>query len=114
VRTLAQVEEHENVRLPGSDVQAGSLVLSRGDVIRSGGGELGTLAFVGKSRVKVYQKPVVALLSTGNELVDLNNPREETHEGAWSGIYDTNRPALSALLQGLGYEVLDLGIMPDE
>jgi gephyrin len=114
VRTRAQVPTGENVRAPGSDVRAGALVLGAGDIVRSGGGELGTLAFVGRTAVRVHKRPVVALLSTGNELVDVAAPRTQEKSGTWGGIFDTNRPALGALLKGLGYDVLDLGIVRDE
>ncbi|KAJ7461926.1 molybdenum cofactor biosynthesis protein [Mycena latifolia] len=114
VECLAQVPAGENVRAPGSDVRNGDLVLQKGDVVRSEGGEIGTLAFVGRKEVEVYKRPVVALLSTGNELVDLQDPRPQSSEEEWGGIFDTNRPALHAVLQGLGYEVIDLGIVPDD
>lgn len=52
VETLAQIPSQENVRSPGSDVQKGDLVLQRGEVIGSGGGEIGTLAFVGRKQVR--------------------------------------------------------------
>ncbi|KAH6912474.1 molybdenum cofactor biosynthesis protein [Coprinopsis sp. MPI-PUGE-AT-0042] len=113
VETLAQIPAGENVRQPGSDVRKGDLVMQAGDVITSVGGEIGTLAFVGKQQVKVYKKPVVALLSTGNELVDLQGSDVTQGSDSWGGIYDTNRPALQAVLQGLGYEVVDFGIVPD-
>ena len=51
VKTLAQVSKGENVRLPGSDVRTGDLVLQKNDVITSLGGEIGTLAFVGRKEV---------------------------------------------------------------
>jgi gephyrin len=58
---------------------------------------------------------VVALLSTGNEIVDLHaQDNTQTGEDGWDGIYDTNRPSLSAALENMGYEVLDLGIVTDE
>jgi gephyrin len=63
----------------------------------------------------VYKKPVVALLSTGNELVDLQD--ESLHDSnteKWAGVWDTNRPSLKAALEGLGYQVVDLGIVHDE
>lgn len=65
----------------------------------------------------MIRKPVVAILSTGNELVDVHAaesarlPSESAEQ--WTGIYDTNRPSLQAALEGLGYEVIDLGIAPD-
>lgn len=62
--------------------------------------------------MEVYRKPVVALLSTGNEIVDLQKPVSPSD--GWGGIFDTNRPSLQAALEGLGCEVVDLGIVPDE
>ena len=65
--------------------------------------------------MSVVKKPVVALLSTGNELVDLQAPAStQISSEEWGGIYDTNRPALRAVLEGLGYEVVDLGIVVDQ
>ncbi|KAF8635012.1 hypothetical protein AX15_000594 [Amanita polypyramis BW_CC] len=113
VKTLAQVHPGENVRKPGSDVRKGDLVLQAGDRILSSGGEVGTLAFVGRKLVNVYRKPVVAIFSTGNELVDAQDPAPPSGNN-WGGIFDTNRPSLQAALQGVGYEVVDLGIIPDE
>ena len=56
---------------------------------------------------------MVALLSTGNELLDVQSPTPLPSDG-WGGIWDTNRPSLQAALEGLGYEVMDLGIVPDK
>ncbi|KAI0340818.1 molybdenum cofactor biosynthesis protein [Trametopsis cervina] len=120
VEALAQVDPGENVRAAGSDARQGDLVLERGTIVGAHGGELGTLAFVGRSVVRVHRKPVVALLSTGNELLDIEAPLTGSGEGGggqhgdgWGGIWDTNRPSLRAALEGLGYAVLDLGIVPD-
>ncbi|KAF9266182.1 hypothetical protein L218DRAFT_922674 [Marasmius fiardii PR-910] len=110
VETLAQVTPGENVRDPGSDVRKGDLVLQKGERITSAGGELGTLVFVGQRKVEVFKKPVVAILSTGNEIIDL---KSSPSPGSWNS-WDTNRPSLHAALQGMGYEVVDLGIVPDE
>ncbi|KNZ76431.1 Gephyrin, partial [Termitomyces sp. J132] len=113
IEILIKVPEKENIRFPGTDVRVGDIVLQKGDIITSGGGEVGTLAFVGKKEVEVYRKPIVALLSTGNELIDLQNP--VSHSGNdWGGIYDTNRPSLHAALEGMGYQVVDLGIVSDD
>ncbi|KAI6127386.1 hypothetical protein EDD16DRAFT_1702467 [Pisolithus croceorrhizus] len=113
VKTLAQVSPGDNVRQPGSDVRKGELVMQMGEVITSAGGEVGTLAFVGRKEVKVVRKPVVALLSTGNELLDLQSPKPIPGDG-WGGIWDTNRPSLQAALEGMGYKVVDLGIASDD
>ncbi|THH18195.1 hypothetical protein EW146_g2730 [Bondarzewia mesenterica] len=102
----------ENVRSAGSDVQKGDLVLQKGELLHSAGGEIGTLVFVGRKEVKVVRKPVVAILSTGNEILDLQNPQSLSGDG-WGRIWDTNRPSLQAALEGLGYEVVDLGIVAD-
>ncbi|KAI9574318.1 MoaB/Mog domain-containing protein [Boletus coccyginus] len=113
VKTLVQVPAGENTRQPGSDVRTGDLVLQKDDVITSLGGEVGTLSFVGRKEVKVRRKPVIALLSTGNEILDLQSPNPLPSDG-WGGIYDTNRPSLQATLEGMGYTVVDLGIVPDD
>ncbi len=60
----------------------------------------------------MHPKPVVAILSTGNELLDLQKPITVEGDG-WGGIWDTNRPSLQAALEGFGYQVLDLGIVSD-
>ncbi|THG96875.1 hypothetical protein EW026_g5030 [Hermanssonia centrifuga] len=112
VEALAQVSPGENVRRPGSDVKEGDLVLEKGQILHSSGGEIGTLAFVGRTRTLVHPKPVVAILSTGNELLDLQKPITVEGDG-WGGIWDTNRPSLQAALEGFGYQVLDLGIVSD-
>ncbi len=114
IESLAQLDPGENVRKPGSDAKQGDLVLEKGTVIHAHGGEIGTLAFVGRTAVQVYKKPVVAILSTGNELLDLQAPDNKIEGDGWGGIWDTNRPSLRAALEGLGYTVLDLGIVPDD
>lgn len=113
VETLAQIPVGENIREPGSDVKTNELVLQKGEVITSRGGEIGTLAFVGRKEVEVYRKPVVALLSTGNEVVDLQAKNSHSSDD-WGGVFDTNRPSLQAALEGMGYEVVDLGVVSDD
>lgn len=113
VKTLVQVPPNDNIREPGSDVHKGDLVLQRGEVLTSLGGEVGTLTFVGRKEVKVHRKPIVAILSTGNELLDLQSPNPLPSDG-WGGIWDTNRPSLRAALEGMGYDVVDLGIVADD
>ena len=57
-------------------------------------------------------------MSTGNELVDIQGSAFvegfASSREKWSGIFDTNRPSLKAVLESLGYEVIDLGIVKDE
>ncbi|EGO02125.1 hypothetical protein SERLA73DRAFT_49272, partial [Serpula lacrymans var. lacrymans S7.3] len=113
VQTLAQIPPGENCREPGSDVQKGDLVLQKGDMLTSLGGEIGTLVFVGRKEVQVFRKPIIAILSTGNEIVDLQSPQPYSGDD-WGGIWDTNRPSLQAALEGMGYSVVDLGVVPDD
>jgi gephyrin len=61
----------------------------------------------------VFKKPSVALLSTGNELVDLHREPQSSSNDEWGGVFDTNRPSLQSVLESLGYDVIDLGIAPD-
>jgi molybdopterin biosynthesis enzyme len=64
-------------------------------------------------QVQVIRKPVVAILSTGNEIVDLQGGPKTSSE-SWGGIWETNRPSLQTALEGLGYQVVDLGIAHDK
>ena len=57
IEILAQVNLGENTRQPGSDVKQGDLVLDSGTLLASGGGEIGTLAFIGKREVGIYGNP---------------------------------------------------------
>ena len=59
VEALAQVDAGENVRKPGSDVRKGELALEKGTVVHAHGGEIGTMAFVGRQKVRVVppQRP---------------------------------------------------------
>ncbi|KAK4047390.1 hypothetical protein OIV83_005437 [Microbotryomycetes sp. JL201] len=114
VKLLAKVDLGENVRKPGSDVKQGEKVLDKGDVISPVGGELGSLAFVSQRSVKVYRRPKVAVLSTGNELVNLQDRNtSEKATTAFEGIVDSNRLSLISMLRHLHFDVLDLGIVED-
>ncbi|SNX87958.1 related to Gephyrin [Melanopsichium pennsylvanicum] len=119
VKILAQVDVGENVRGKGSDVKEGQVVLRKGSQVSTLGGEIGTLSFLGRSSVKVYKKPKVAILSTGNELQDppsstSSNPTTE-HRKDWGfRVFDANRPGLHAAITGLGFSVVDLGIATDD
>ncbi|KAJ5690468.1 hypothetical protein N7462_004860 [Penicillium macrosclerotiorum] len=99
----------ENVREPGSDVAHGSKILSRGQIISPVGGEVGLLASTGTRTVKVFKKPRVGVLSTGDELVEHDDPRTLTG----GQIRDSNRPALLSCLNSWGFPTVDLGIARD-
>jgi molybdopterin molybdotransferase len=95
----------ENIRKQGADVRAGSLLFSAGHRLRPA--DLGVLAATGVASVRVGKRPVVALFSTGNELVE---PGQALAPGQ---IYNSNVFVVRALLQRLGLQVIDLGIVGD-
>ncbi|WP_159997790.1 gephyrin-like molybdotransferase Glp [Roseomonas sp. 18066] len=94
-----------NIRRRGEDFRAGEAVLETGT--RLDPRHLALLAAAGIGTVTVRRKPRVALLSAGDELLEPGMPH------APSAIHDSNRPMLAALLQGMGAEVHDLGLLPD-
>ncbi|PYI06722.1 molybdenum cofactor biosynthesis protein Gephyrin [Aspergillus sclerotiicarbonarius CBS 121057] len=104
-----EIKPQENVREPGSDVALGSRILQKGDLITSVGGEIGLLAATGTKTVKVYKKPCIGVLSTGDELVEHNDPRKL--QGGQ--IRDSNRPSLLSCLTSWGFPTVDLGIARD-
>lgn len=96
---------NQNVRQAGEDIPAKSVAIETGT--RIGPAELGVIASTGSSHVNVYRRPVAAVFSTGDELV---NSGQELPPG---GIYDSNRFTLTGLLQNTGLQVLDYGIIRD-
>ncbi|KAJ5893698.1 hypothetical protein N7495_005389 [Penicillium taxi] len=110
VEILAEdVVPGENVRDPGSDISLGSKILSRGDLVTPVGGEIGLLAASGTRTVKVFRKPRVGVLSTGDELVEHDDPLSLTG----GQIRDSNRPSLLSCISSWGFPTVDLGIARD-
>jgi len=95
----------ENIRKSGEDVKKGDRVISKGDAIRPA--EVGMLASVGRSFVSVYQRPLVAILCTGDELVDVDGELDEVK------IISSNSYTLSAQVKDCGAIPLQLGIAKD-
>ncbi|HEV1991454.1 MAG TPA: gephyrin-like molybdotransferase Glp [Candidatus Dormibacteraeota bacterium] len=106
VTVPAMLKAGQNFHVPGADLRAGERVLVAGAQL--GAAELGLAAALGFPRLPVRRRPRVALMSTGDELVEV---------GAKPGrgqIVDSNRWALLAALREAGAEVRSLGIGPDE
>jgi len=95
-----------SIRLKGEEIKAGDILLKAGTRIR--GYEVGLLAFANKVFVEVYQKPRVAIFSTGDEIKEPGEPIEKP-----SQIRSTNNHLLYAKALELGCEVHQLGIVPD-
>jgi molybdopterin molybdotransferase len=95
----------ENIRRAGEDVGKGDRVIAKGDLIRPA--EVGMLASVGRSFVSVYQRPQVAILCTGEELVDVDG---ELGEGK---IVSSNSYTLAAQVKDAGAIPIQLGIARD-
>jgi gephyrin len=106
----ADIEPGENVREVGSDVQSGDVIMKRGEGITVVGGEFGLLASVGTQEVEIYRKPVVGVLSTGDEIIPHDKPGDLQH----GEVRDTNRPTLLTAIRGSGFEAVDLGIASDK
>ncbi|MBI4013658.1 MAG: molybdopterin molybdotransferase MoeA [Candidatus Rokubacteria bacterium] len=102
---LDAVDAGANVRTRGEDVTTGSVVLASGAVLRPQ--ELGLLASLGLHEAWVHGRPRVALLSTGDEVVEPGLPRKPGQ------IYDANRFSLHGLVEAAGATPVDFGIVPD-
>jgi|UniRef100_A0A7C4ASB6 molybdopterin molybdotransferase len=106
VLCLKDPGEAAHIRRRGEDVRAGEVVLSQGDVIRAP--EVGMLATLGHAYVHVYQRPIVAILSTGDELVDLDEPFMP------GKVICSNSYSLAAQVAECGAIPLSLGIAKDD
>jgi len=96
---------NQNIRRIGEDVKKGDIVLTQGDELNAV--SLPLLASLGISEVKCYHRLKVAILSTGDELVEVGKSLQIGQ------IYDTNRFTVKLLLEKLHCEVIDLGLLPD-
>lgn len=105
VRLLTVPPPGANVRPAGQDVACGSIALQKGQ--RLDAPALGLLASMGVDAPRVFRRLRVAVLATGDELLE---PDEPWRPGA---IYNSNRPMLANLLTGWGSDVIDLGKVPD-
>ena len=106
VTVPATLKAGQNFHVPGADLREGERVLVAG--VQLGAAELGLAAALGFPRLPVRRRPRVALMSTGDELVEVGA------KPVRGQIVDSNRWALLAALREAGAEVRSLGIGPDE
>jgi molybdenum cofactor synthesis domain-containing protein len=106
LRVYRAVTKGENVMKRGTDIKKGETVLKAGQVL--GASEIGVLAALGLTKVKVLKVPVVAVLSTGAEVTELG---KELPAGK---IYDINAYSLSTAVRESGGKPVYLGVVPDD
>ncbi len=105
IGVFCQVPPGHDVRRAGEDIARGQLVLSRGTTIRPQ--EVGVLASLGKAKARVIRRPVVAVLATGDELVEVEQPLPE------GKIYNSNSFSIAAQVLRYGGIPKSLGVTPD-
>lgn len=109
VAVLRDADAGRNIRLRGEDLRAGASVFPAGRVLRPA--DIGVLAMIGHTAPRVAVQPVVALLATGDELVE---PDRLADVIAGTHIINSNTPALAAAVAAAGGVALPLGIARDE
>jgi len=105
VQIFKTAKSGDNTRPRGMDLRAGEAVLHKGRALKPQ--DLGLLAMLGYAKVLVYQKPRIALFSSGDELLGLEAPLES------GKIRDSNSYTLAALIENAGAEVIRLGVAKD-
>lgn len=100
------VKAGDNRRFMGEDLAMGQLALRKGKIIRPA--DLGLLASLGQAEVAVQRRIRVAFFSTGDELRSLGEPLDT------GCVYDSNRYTIHGMLQRLGCEVIDMGVIKDD
>ena len=99
-------KQGQHLRLAGEDLKTGQVALKRGLQVRPA--EVGLIASLGINEVSVYRRLRVAFFSTGDELVSIGSTLGEGQ------IYDSNRYTINGMLQRLGCEVIDMGVVRDD
>jgi len=94
-----------NFRHAGEDIKVGDILLKKGRKLRAA--DIGVSASIGYTHLSVYAPLKVAVFSTGDEIKDAGEPLGE------GCIYDSNRYSVMSMLESLGCDVTDLGILPD-
>ena len=100
VKIFKEMKSNENISFMGEDIKIGETLIKKGK--RLDYADLGIMASSGISEVLVYKKPRVSIISTGDEVCDINSTLKP------GKIYDSNLYSLSARIEELGYNVLSM------
>ncbi|EHK2440465.1 molybdopterin molybdotransferase MoeA [Clostridium perfringens] len=100
VKIFKEMKENQNISFMGEDIKIGETLIKKGK--RLDYADLGIMASSGISEVLVYKKPRVSIISTGDEVCDINSTLKP------GKIYDSNLYSLSARIEELGYNVLSM------
>jgi len=101
----SRVKQWENVIRLGEEIKTLDIALKKGALIRTS--EIGLLASLGYTNITVYKSPVVALIITGDELVDIESKLEK------GKIRNTNEYTLTSLIENSGAEIISFGTVTD-
>jgi len=105
IKVFVEVEPARDIRMAGEDIKKGAVILEKGSLVRPP--DVGLLASIQRSFIAVYQRPVVAILSTGDELVDIDEPLVK------GKIVNSNGYSLAAQVLECGGIPVQLGIAKD-
>jgi len=105
VKIFRRAPKGQNIRRSGEDVHSGEHILVKGDLLQAA--HIGMLASLQRSFVSVYQQPRVAILATGDELLEIDEPWKE------GKISNSNSYALAAQVAACGGHPLQLGVAQD-
>jgi len=106
VKIFREIDHGRNVALKGEDVKKGQILLKKGTWLTPQ--DIGIIASVGISKVRVFKKPRVAVFATGTELAEPGSKRDDT------AIFESNRHMISCMVREYGGEVVDFGICEDD
>ena len=105
VKIKAEAQDGQDIRRSGEDVREGELVVPKGSIVRPAA--IGMLASLGRSFISVYQRPLIAVLATGNELVDIDES-----PSPWK-IVNSNSYSIASQALDCGALVMQMGIAKD-
>jgi molybdopterin molybdotransferase len=105
VKVQKEARPGANIRQAGEDISAGQVIVERGTILRAS--EIGVIASLGRATVRVTRRPIVAVLSTGDELLEPGDERSGAR------IFDANAHSVGALVERYGGVPLLLGIAKD-